>query len=451
MEKSLFNPHQKPRPFKIEAARRNAVNRILVMLFALLIVPQSLWALDYVKFNTSTNQFEKATIESSDYTEDPAYCTWSDETIVISLAHSYSNRIEVSGQVNIILCDGATLSADKGIEVPYGAVLTIYAQEKGTGVLYAQGDVYDSSNGYGTGKFYSAAIGAHYDSNVASGSGSSTCGSIVIHGGQITATSSAVDIAAGIGGCNSDGPLSLTVYGGKVNATGGKYGAGIGGGGIHGDSGVSSNGGTVSIYGGEVVATGGSGDAANVVAMGIGRGSVSNTATSGPSQGGLTLNTGVIYYGGTTANPTNKVSDGIRFQYMKTVKNYDLWVGSLQVTDVNKGNVFGDGKVSYNAVTNQLTLNHAQLNGGIRTTMSNLNIHIIGNDCSIVPDPSLLSNCILSTATTPGTLKFTKENDDDKLELDNSNQGYTVIRGFSTIDDVNGLPLGTAEPYEIDE
>ena len=44
MKKSLFNPHQKPRPFKIEAARRNAVNRILVMLFALLIVPQSLWA-----------------------------------------------------------------------------------------------------------------------------------------------------------------------------------------------------------------------------------------------------------------------------------------------------------------------------------------------------------------------------------------------------------------------
>jgi hypothetical protein len=44
MEKSLFNPHQKPRPFKIEAARRNAVNRILVMLFALLLIPQDLLA-----------------------------------------------------------------------------------------------------------------------------------------------------------------------------------------------------------------------------------------------------------------------------------------------------------------------------------------------------------------------------------------------------------------------
>ena len=44
MEKSLFNPHQKPRPFIIEAVRRNAVNRILVMLFALLLIPQCLWA-----------------------------------------------------------------------------------------------------------------------------------------------------------------------------------------------------------------------------------------------------------------------------------------------------------------------------------------------------------------------------------------------------------------------
>ena len=48
MKKSLFNPHQKPRPFKIEAARRNAVNRILVMLFALLLIPQGLWAQDHV-------------------------------------------------------------------------------------------------------------------------------------------------------------------------------------------------------------------------------------------------------------------------------------------------------------------------------------------------------------------------------------------------------------------
>ena len=47
MEKSLFNPHQKPRPFIIEAVRRNAVNRILVMLFAIMLIPQGLWAQDH--------------------------------------------------------------------------------------------------------------------------------------------------------------------------------------------------------------------------------------------------------------------------------------------------------------------------------------------------------------------------------------------------------------------
>jgi hypothetical protein len=128
---------------------------------------------------------------------------------------------------------------------------------------------------------------------------------------------------------------------------------------------------------------------------------------------------------------------------------YKLWVAGKRVTGSNASNVLNDGTVSYNAATNKLTLNHAQLDEGIWTTMADLNIHFIGNDCWISPNAAKPSNCILSLAATPGTLKFTKENDGDKLELYNSRQGYTAIRGFNAIDDVNGLPLETQNPYKI--
>ena len=38
--------------------------------------------------------------------------------------------------------------------------------------------------------------------------------------------------------------------------------------------------------------------------------------------------------------------------------NYDLWVGGTQVTDANKGDVLGDGKVSYDPATLTLTLSN---------------------------------------------------------------------------------------------
>ena len=44
-------------------------------------------------------------------------------------------RVEVTGTVNLILCDGATLIAWKGITVPKGATLNIYGQSAGTGRL----------------------------------------------------------------------------------------------------------------------------------------------------------------------------------------------------------------------------------------------------------------------------------------------------------------------------
>lgn len=127
------------------------------------------------------------------------------------------------------------------------------------------------------------------------------------------------------------------------------------------------------------------------------------------------------------------------------VQSYPLWVGSTQLTSSNAGNVFNDGTVSYvhDATNNTgtLTLNGATLNGGdISTSMSDLTIHVKGNN-----KISAASNCIRSSATTPGKLTFTKDTG-GKLELDNASNGYSVIKGFN---DVDGVPLETKAPYEI--
>ena len=130
---------------------------------------------------------------------------------------AFSNRIVVSGTVNLILADGKTLTASAGVNVPENSSLIIWGQSSGTGKLTAQPGVSNQ-----------AAIG----------------------GGN----------EGGEGVNNSAG--TITIYGGKVTATS-WAGAGIGGGGTYVEGGVfhGSSGGTVNIYGGTVTAQGGMGAA----------------------------------------------------------------------------------------------------------------------------------------------------------------------------------------------
>lgn len=108
-----------------------------------------------------------------------------------------SKRIEVSGNVSLILSDGFTLNALKGIRVPEGSSLTIYGQANGTGKLTAIGD--DEQAG----------IGSSLNEN---------CGDITIHGGTIAATGGTN--ASGIGGGNGGNGGKVTILGGTVTATG---------------------------------------------------------------------------------------------------------------------------------------------------------------------------------------------------------------------------------------
>ncbi len=164
--------------------------------------------------------------------------TMSEGWYVVDADVTIPDRITVDGEVNLILCDGVTMTVNNGIKVLPGNTLNIYGQSGGTGALISIG--------------INRCAGIGGDDNKDNGT-------VVIHGGTVTATGGRE--AAGIGGGNGysnvesnthgDGG-NVTIYGGTVTATGGEYAAGIGGG-------RNKNSGNISIYGGKVNATGASG------------------------------------------------------------------------------------------------------------------------------------------------------------------------------------------------
>ncbi len=197
---------------------------------------------------------------------------------VVSSDATIASRVTVSGTANLILCDGATLTAPKGINVSVGNSLNIFDQTNGTGSIIATSNTSDVSG-----------IGGGYNG---------TGGTVNILGGTVTATGTGRD-GAGIGGGLYGAGGNVTVYGGNIIATGSSEAAGIGGG-------YGRAGGTVNILGGTVTATGGSS------AAGIGGG-------YNGAHGSLTINeTNLGVFGDGTANPTTIRTDyaSTRWQYM---------------------------------------------------------------------------------------------------------------------------------------
>ena len=182
-----------------------------------------------------------------------AAVTWYNGWYVVNGNVTISEPITVSSEVNLILVDGCTLTAEKGIVVTTDNSLTIYAQSGGTGTLNA------------TGVFFRN--GATYESNASAGIGGSgtapDSGAITIHGGVINATGdgqSGYCSSAGIGGGtpssgNGGSSGAVIILGGTVTANSGEgfvAGAGIGGGGSQ--QGAGGTGDNITIYGGSVTA-----------------------------------------------------------------------------------------------------------------------------------------------------------------------------------------------------
>ena len=184
-------------------------------------------------------------------------------------------RVQVTGDAKLILADGAALHIPKGITVPAGSSLTIYAQSTNAATMGALtvdnaeqncagiGGIMQQASGQVTicgGNLYvketarSAAIGSGYKGTSASvritggivravsssngaciGGGhldSNRCDiDIEISGGTVTAVKSGNHFGAGIGRgyLTSVGRLNITVTGGTVTASGGSGYQAIGG------------------------------------------------------------------------------------------------------------------------------------------------------------------------------------------------------------------------------
>ena len=202
---------------------------------------------------------------------------WTESTYILNSDVTINNRVYIqNNDLRLILHDGYTLKADKGLFVPGGAILIIDADGEGTGCVDAEAEA-DSGH---------AAIG---------GNGTVAGGIIIINGGKITASSG---MGAGIGSGLGSDAVSVTINGGKVTASS-TSGAGIGGGENSPGCPVTINGGTVLAY--------------SIQSTGIGRGK------DGSSDGTLEPGAGVRLYA--SDNGVSWVDyDGTRNHYMLAEK-----------------------------------------------------------------------------------------------------------------------------------
>ena len=271
---------------------------------------------------------------------------------VVNSGVSIDSRVLVSGEVNLLLCDGATLNAKKGITVASGNTLNIYGQSEGTGTLNAGNDLNNA-----------AGIGG-----VSGQSG----GTINIHGGTITAkgdsTTNPLAGGAGIGGGNEGAGGTITIYGGTVTGSVDYYGTGIG-------SGHYGSGGTITIYGGTVTgSTGengagiGSGYYGKDVNINIHGGTVN--ATGGYGATGIGAGSygrgGTITITGGTVNATggwNGVGIGAGGKGNSSQGGTIIITGGTVNANCNDGGIgMGVGKEGY---TGTITLSYTNTNDSI--------------------------------------------------------------------------------------
>ena len=170
---------------------------------------------------------------------------------------SSCGTITISGTANV--------TATGGYEAA-GIGSGFYDSHCGNITISTIGTVIATSGGFGAG------IGAGSSND---GSYISTCGDIIIQGGNITATGGSLGAGIGCGQTSTCG--DITIQGGNITATGGEWGAGIGSSRGDGQRGYNRCG-TITISGGTVSATGGNSAAGIGTGCGGTCGSISITA-----------------------------------------------------------------------------------------------------------------------------------------------------------------------------
>ena len=237
----------------------------------LLGAPRNAKQVTYLDENGNQKTATATQVRSSD-------TRWQNGWYVVDSNVTINERVAVEGSVQLILADGYTLTAQKGINVSDNNSFTVYAQstdEKIMGKLLT------------TDTDLNAGIGGNENEG---------CGKITINGGMITAK---VEYGgAGIGGGMNGDSGTITITGGTVtaDATGG---AGIGGGNSYNNE--NGNGGNITITGGIVKAFSNTG-------AGIGGGS---GISRGGSGGNIKISGGIVTATSRGINTTDGCGAGI--------------------------------------------------------------------------------------------------------------------------------------------
>ena len=303
-----------------------------------------------------------------------------------------ADRISVSGTVNLILANGATLTASKGITVGSSATLNLYAQsddEATMGALVATAE--NNSN--------NAAIGGVNNTNF---------GTIVINGGKITATTNS-NSGAGIGGGYGSTGGSITINGGIVSATAGGYSnsAGIGG----GNNGYVAS---VTLNGGIITATGDT----QYGGAGIGTGAYASSGTMT-----ITIGSGVKKLVATRGSGSDCIGKGTS---ASTTVNVVFKNGETTVEGDDKDAVFYDTGEGTVRQVRAKALNHA-------VTMSN----DLKANITAMPEYALAGETVtltLGAAVDASTLKVNDGTSDLTLtDAGNSQYTFTMPDGDVTV------------------
>ena len=200
----------------------------LVLIAITISVPNYAFATEYTTTNqeiaydyydTTSESFKTATLSANSYNLiSSSSTTWTEGYYVLGSNVDISSRVNVQGNVTLILAGDNTLNCLKGIEVTKGNTLNIHNQSGSTGTLNATADSGDSGIGSST-----------------TGSKVSEVGTIIIHGGNVTAKchdgieSNITFIGSGIGGIKRNysseriekvlgNEGSTAIYGGEVTA-----------------------------------------------------------------------------------------------------------------------------------------------------------------------------------------------------------------------------------------
>ena len=355
-------------------------------------------------YNENTGKVEYSQKTVSDYTVVTNQTAWGEtgkETwYVVNADVEITSRITVTGDVHLILADGAKLTASKGIGVNSGSSLTIYGQTNGTGELKATANTTDVAGISGSNITINGgtvtAKGGRYGAGIGGGTGG-IGSNITISGGTVNATGGVR--GAGIGGGNNGSGSYITITGGTVTATGGEYAAGIGGG--YGGSG--SN---ITITGGTVTAKGGRS------AAGIGGGYDNNHHGSGSN---IKITGGTVTAwsatatangigGGNGSNSSNITYEGDAFVVIGYLK-YDIPTTSSGVIIVNNnGQVYGSPTLTTDAtVPEEATLtvpDNTILTVSNGTTLTNNGTITIKSGGTITNNGTIINNGTINGTVT---------------------------------------------------